>query len=123
MRQLIIIGGRYHAELPKEEPGSALEGIGRLSLLTPEIVSSAAATEIKTGKRVGLGIIPLNGPGGSGYGACFDDVYHMNPQQSSQWDGFRHYSPATEHFRPIYIPRPSLLRRTGLPKELQVVES
>ncbi|PQE23908.1 cyclase family protein [Rutstroemia sp. NJR-2017a WRK4] len=93
------------------EPGSALEGIGRLSLLTPTIVSAAATSEIKTGQRVGLGwdmtkleysqfgrqkcghkIVPLWGPGGSGYGACFDDVYHMNPQQSSQWDGFRHYS-------------------------------
>lgn len=75
--------------------------IGRLSLLTPEIVSSAATSEIKTGRRVGLGwdmtkleysqfgrqkcghkIIPLNGPGGSGHGACFDDVYHMNPRRS-----------------------------------------
>ena len=72
---------------------------GRLSLLTPEIVSAAAASEIKTGRRVGLGwdmtkleysqfgrqkcghqIIPLNGPGGSGYGACFDDAYSMNPR-------------------------------------------
>ncbi|KAF5869362.1 uncharacterized protein Bfra_011169 [Botrytis fragariae] len=110
------------------EPGSALEGIGRLSLLTPGIVSSAATSEIKTGRRVGLGwdmtkleysqfgrqkcghkIIPLNGPGGSGYGACFDDVYHMNPQQSSQWDGFRHYSqprntsdPSTSQDRVFY---------------------
>ncbi|TGO67040.1 hypothetical protein BOTNAR_0049g00270 [Botryotinia narcissicola] len=110
------------------EPGSALEGIGRLSLLTPEIVSSAATSEIKTGRRVGLGwdmkkleysqfgrqkcghkIIPLHGPGGSGYGACFDDVYHMNPQQSSQWDGFRHYSqprntsdPSTSQDRVFY---------------------
>ncbi|KAJ8059964.1 hypothetical protein OCU04_011580 [Sclerotinia nivalis] len=101
------------------EPGSSLEGIGRLSLLTPDIVSSAAASEIKTGKRVGLGwdmtkleysqfgrqkcghkIVPLDGPGGIGYGACFDDVYHMNPQQSSQWDGFRHYSQPRNPFDP-----------------------
>jgi hypothetical protein len=27
---------------------------GRLSLLTPEVVSAAAASEIKTGRRVGL---------------------------------------------------------------------
>lgn len=25
-------------------------------------------------------------------GVAFDDVYHMNPQQSSQWDGLRHHS-------------------------------
>ncbi|KAE8453119.1 hypothetical protein EG329_012306 [Mollisiaceae sp. DMI_Dod_QoI] len=92
-------------------PSSSLEGIGRLSLLTPQVVSAAATSEIKTGQRVGLGwdmrkveysqfgrqkfehkIIPLEGPGGSGFGACFDDAYNMNPQQSSQWDGFRHYS-------------------------------
>ncbi|KAJ5040996.1 uncharacterized protein L3040_005554 [Drepanopeziza brunnea f. sp. 'multigermtubi'] len=70
-------------------PSSSLEGIGRKSLLTPEVVSSAAASEIQTGRRVGLGwdvaklefsqfgrqkcvheLIPLMGPGGSGYGAC-----------------------------------------------------
>jgi hypothetical protein len=111
-------------------------------------VAKSAADEIKTGKRVGLGwlltklensqfgrqkcqhkIIALEGPGGIGLGACFDDVYEMNPrryffvgsslffrvvsfkkilscgfylfrirvnsgsaEQSSQWDGFRHYS-------------------------------
>lgn len=43
-------------------------------------------------QKCGHTIIPLNGPGGSGLGACFDDAYNMNPQQSSQWDGFRHYS-------------------------------
>lgn len=25
-------------------------------------------------------------------GIAFDDVYHFNPQQSSQWDGFRHHN-------------------------------
>ncbi|KAL2073209.1 hypothetical protein VTL71DRAFT_10533 [Oculimacula yallundae] len=122
-------------------PSSSLEGLGRLALLTPEVVSAAAASEIKTGRRVGLGwdmtklehsqfgrqkcghtIIPLTFPGGAGFGAgdlnerigffnlgpaqvrklelktwlylvneeaadfCFDI------EQSSQWDGFRHYS-------------------------------
>jgi hypothetical protein len=28
--------------------------LGRLSLLTPEVVSAAAASDIKTGRRVGL---------------------------------------------------------------------
>lgn len=27
---------------------------------------------------------------------AFDDVYHFNPQQSSQWDGFRHHSAPVE---------------------------
>ncbi|KAN0108135.1 hypothetical protein V8E51_007877 [Hyaloscypha variabilis] len=92
-------------------PLSALEGLGRLSLLTPEVVSAAATSEIKTGRRVGMNwnmkkleypqfgrqscshkVISMPGPGGIGVGAYFDDVYEMNPQQSSQWDGFRHYS-------------------------------
>jgi hypothetical protein len=67
--------------------------------LTEEVVLAATASEVKTGRRVGLGwdmrkveysqfgrqkcghsIIPLEGPGGSGMGACFDDVYNMNPR-------------------------------------------
>ena len=69
-----------------------------MSLLTPEVVSGAAASEIKTGKRVGLGwdmkkleysqfgrqkcghkVISLNGPGGQGF--AFDDEYSMNPRK------------------------------------------
>ncbi|KAA8649554.1 hypothetical protein EYZ11_006611 [Aspergillus tanneri] len=87
------------------EPGSEEEGMGKLSLLTPERVAAAAAREIKTGKRVTLQwdmskleivalgrstaqhhILPLLG------GMCFDDVYIFNPQVSSQWDGLRHCS-------------------------------
>lgn len=68
--------------------------------MTEDVVAKAAAEEIKTGKRVGLGwdmtklehsqfgrqkcqhrIIALEGPGGSGLGACFDDVYEMNPRR------------------------------------------
>jgi hypothetical protein len=26
-------------------------------------------------------ILPLQGPGGSGWGACFDDAYAMNPRE------------------------------------------
>jgi hypothetical protein len=74
---------------------------GRFNTLTPDVVAEAAASEIKSGKRAGLGwdmkkleysqfgrqkcghtSIPLNGPGGSGYGACFDDAYSMNPRMS-----------------------------------------
>ena len=75
-------------------PGSCEEGLGKLSLLTPDVVSKAAATEVKTGERVTLGweltklelanmnrqpcqhhIISLL----NGY--AFDDVYIMNPRR------------------------------------------
>ncbi|KAL4888606.1 hypothetical protein BDV59DRAFT_188264 [Aspergillus ambiguus] len=87
------------------KPGSYEEGLGKLAVLTPEVVAKAAASEIKTGRRVTMGwdlnkldypnlnrqpcehkIVPLLG------GIAFDDVYAMNPQQSSQWDGLRHFS-------------------------------
>jgi hypothetical protein len=80
------------------------EGLGRLVLLTPDVVASAAAC-IKTGRRTALNwdltkleianfnrqpmqhhIVSLLG------GSAFDDVYIFNPQQSSQWDGLRHFS-------------------------------
>jgi hypothetical protein len=94
------------------KPGSREEGLGRLVLLTPSVVAEAAAC-IKTGQRVALNwdltkldianfnraptqhhITSLLG------GAGFDDVYIFNPQQSSQWDGLRHFSapfPTTEN--------------------------
>ncbi|KAI1806855.1 hypothetical protein F4811DRAFT_550355 [Daldinia bambusicola] len=87
------------------EPGSHEEGLGRLALLTEERVRKAAAQEIRTGHRIGLNwdvrkleypnlgrspcshqIAPILG------GVAFDDIYTMNPQQSSQWDGLRHWS-------------------------------
>ncbi|OAL04009.1 hypothetical protein IQ06DRAFT_291633 [Phaeosphaeriaceae sp. SRC1lsM3a] len=90
-------------------PGSREEGLGKLALLTPEVVAKAAAQEIKTGRRVTLGweltklenaglgrqrckhdIIPLFA------GVAYDDVYTFNPQQSSQWDGLRHFSQQPE---------------------------
>ncbi|KAF2872623.1 hypothetical protein BDV95DRAFT_628226 [Massariosphaeria phaeospora] len=86
-------------------PGSREEGLGKLAILTPDIVAKAASSEIRTGRRVtlnwdlrklenaGLGrqpcehkIVPLLG------GVAYDDVYTFNPQQSSQWDGLRHFS-------------------------------
>lgn len=86
-------------------PDSREEGLGRLVLLTPDVVASAAATCIKTGRRTCLNwdlnrleianfgrqpaqhhITSLLG------GKAFDDVYIFNPQQSSQWDGLRHFS-------------------------------
>lgn len=112
------------------KPGSHEEGLGKLAILTPEVVAKAAASEIKTGRRVTMGweltkldypnlnrqpchheIVPLLG------GVAFDDIYSMNPrklgslmkkgrgffspctllltihiEQSSQWDGLRHFS-------------------------------
>lgn len=75
------------------EPGSEEEGLGKLSILTPDVVAGAAASEIKTGRRVTLQwdmakleyvalgraasqhhILPLMG------GICFDDVYIFNPR-------------------------------------------
>jgi hypothetical protein len=83
-------------------PGSEEEGLGRLNLLTPEIVCAAARSEIRLGRRVGLSwdmrkleysqygrqkfqhdILPISGPPGSGLGACFDDAYSMNPRKFS----------------------------------------
>ncbi|KAF5627216.1 uncharacterized protein FTJAE_9301 [Fusarium tjaetaba] len=76
------------------QPGSREEGLGRLVLLTPERVASAAQTQIKTGIRVNLGwdlnklefacfnrqpcelkMVPLLG------GVAFDDIYVMNPRR------------------------------------------
>lgn len=85
--------------------GSREEGLGRLIILTPEVVAHAASTCIKTGRRITLGwdltkleianfgrqptqhhiVSLLNG-------LAFDDVIVFNPQQSSQWDGLRHFS-------------------------------
>ncbi|KLJ09910.1 hypothetical protein EMPG_14667 [Blastomyces silverae] len=92
-------------------PGSPEEGLGKISLLTPAVVAEAAA-EIKTGVRVTLGwemtkleLANLNRQPCQHHiisllnGLAFDDVYIMNPQQSSQWDGLRHFSqsvPATD---------------------------
>jgi hypothetical protein len=76
------------------KPGSREEGLGKLALLTPEVVKSAIS-EVRTGLRVSLNwsltklevanmnrqqcqhnIIPLLG------GIAFDDIYSMNPRKS-----------------------------------------
>ncbi|KAK9477813.1 hypothetical protein V1514DRAFT_333056 [Lipomyces japonicus] len=85
--------------------GSETEGLGILNLQTPELVARAAAQEIRTGDRTGLGwqFHLLDYPGfkrrefghkikWSTYPWSLDDEYELNPQQSSQWDGFRHHS-------------------------------
>jgi hypothetical protein len=86
-------------------PESHEEGLGRLIIITPEIVAQAAKDCIRSGRRTTLGwsmdqlnianfnrapvqhhIVPLLD------GLAFDDIYTFNPQQSSQWDGLRHFS-------------------------------
>lgn len=75
-------------------PGSQEEGLGKLAILTPEVVARAAASEIKCGRRVTMNwemtkldypnldrqpcnhqIVPLLG------GVAFDDVYNFNPRK------------------------------------------
>ncbi|OCT53939.1 hypothetical protein CLCR_10460 [Cladophialophora carrionii] len=87
------------------EPNSREEGLGRLVLLTPDIVAFAGASCIRSGQRVSLGWelnkLEIANFGRSPCkheivglldGAAFDDIYTFNPQQSSQWDGLRHFS-------------------------------
>ncbi|KAL8925944.1 MAG: hypothetical protein Q9208_003257 [Pyrenodesmia sp. 3 TL-2023] len=79
--------------------------IGRLNLLTPARVKAAAA-EIKTGEKISLKSLPLNVPEVPAFhretftheikdlaeGKAFDDIYSLNTQSGTQWDGFRHVS-------------------------------
>ncbi|OJJ49845.1 hypothetical protein ASPZODRAFT_128386 [Penicilliopsis zonata CBS 506.65] len=85
--------------------GSEDEGLGMLRILSPQIVADAARTQIQTGERVCLNwtLDKLHPPGFGrkafehrikwvSPGVAFDDEYHFNPQQSSQWDGLRHHT-------------------------------
>ncbi|KAI8943365.1 hypothetical protein NX059_001380 [Plenodomus lindquistii] len=99
-------------ELP-QVPGAPAEAawvwgendfIGRLNLLTPTRVA-AAAKEIQSGEIVPVNL-PLNVPGVPAFGRepfkheikpgiegyVYDDLYHMNTQSGTQWDGFRHFA-------------------------------
>lgn len=84
---------------------------GRLNLLTPTRVKAAAA-EIRTGETAPLDL-PSNVPAVPGFGRqefkhkiqpltpgkSYDDLYDMNTQSGTQWDGFRHVAhQATEIF-------------------------
>ena len=76
--------------------------LGRLNLLTPTRVKAAAA-EIKTGEMVRLDL-PLNIPEQPSFhretfthrikalveNIAYDDIYTLNTQSGTQWDGFRH---------------------------------
>lgn len=78
--------------------------LGRLNLLTPTRVK-AAATEIRTGEMARMDL-PLNVPAQPAFGRetfqhkikilkenhAYDDVYTLNTQSGTQWDGFRHHA-------------------------------
>ncbi|KAF1982157.1 hypothetical protein K402DRAFT_415074 [Aulographum hederae CBS 113979] len=78
--------------------------IGRLNLLTPTRVA-AAAKEITTGEIVPVNL-PLHTPSTPGFARepfaheiktlaeniAYDDIYHLNTQSGTQWDGFRHFA-------------------------------
>jgi hypothetical protein len=87
------------------------EQIGRLNLLTPPRVA-AAAKEIKTGEIIPVNL-PLDCPKQPAFGrevfkheikvlaenVAYDDLYTMNTQSGTQWDGFRHVSLARIGFQ------------------------
>ncbi|KAI1395648.1 hypothetical protein F4819DRAFT_477834 [Hypoxylon fuscum] len=78
--------------------------LGRLNLQTPERVKKALETVI-SGETITLGL-PFDQPVPPCYGRpafklditpkgvkyTYEDTYEMNPQSTSQWDGFRHFS-------------------------------
>jgi len=87
------------------------DNIGRLNLLTPTRVA-AAAKEVKSGDIVNLNL-PLDVPKVPAFGRqsfkheikalnpglAYDDLYTLNTQSGTQWDGFRHIAHfSTGHF-------------------------
>jgi hypothetical protein len=78
------------------------DNLGRLNLLTPTRIASAAKL-ITTGLVVPLNL-PLTVPAVPAFGRqpfkhtikalspglAYDDIYELNTQSGSQWDGFRH---------------------------------
>ena len=80
------------------------DNVGRLNLLTPTRVK-AASYEIKTGEIVPLNL-PLNVPEVPAFhrepfkhdikilaeNIAYDDLYRLNTQSGTQWDGFRHFA-------------------------------
>jgi hypothetical protein len=79
------------------------DNIGRLNLLTPTRV--AAGKEIRSGEIVPVNL-PLNTPEVPAFNrevfkheikvlaedVAYDDVYHLNTQSGTQFDGFRHFA-------------------------------
>ena len=78
--------------------------VGRLNLLTPTRVKAASA-EIRTGEMARTDL-PTNVPEQPAFGRetfqhtikvlrenmAYDDLYTMNTQSGTQWDGFRHFA-------------------------------
>ncbi|KAE8423559.1 hypothetical protein BDV36DRAFT_290241 [Aspergillus pseudocaelatus] len=96
------------------KPGSHDEGVGMLRILSPSVVANAAKTEIQTGERLCLNwdLKKSDAPGSGrrGFehhirwtkpGHSFDDESYFNPQQSSQWEGFRHHNAPDGNWRSI----------------------
>lgn len=79
------------------------DNLGRLNLLTPTRVASAARECIQTGEMARLDL-PLDIPTQPAFSRCkfthtikpihegvaYDDEYQLNTQSGTQWDGFRH---------------------------------
>ncbi|KAN0063335.1 hypothetical protein ACQY0O_004501 [Thecaphora frezii] len=98
----------------------ANDRLGTLNLLTPEVVASAAASEVRTGDRVQIdwGLdsvsVPLIGRKQMHHRLvdlhkehgiyATDDEVHLNTQTSSQWDGFNHfaYQPTGQYYGGIH---------------------
>jgi hypothetical protein len=95
--------------IPGAPPGAAWfwgpdDYLGRLNLLTPARVLKAKE-EIRTGEMVSVNL-PLDEPDPPTFGRekfrheikdiangiSFDDMYSLNTQSGTQWDGFRHVS-------------------------------
>jgi len=80
------------------------DNLGRLNLLTPKRVLEASK-EIRTGEIIPINL-PLHEPDPPSFGRetfqheiktiakgiSYDDLYHLNTQSGTQWDGFRHFS-------------------------------
>jgi hypothetical protein len=94
-------------KIPRAPDGAAWvwgssDNLGRLNLLTPSRILSAAQL-ITSGLVVPLNL-PLNVPATPAFGRqsfkhtikaltpglAYDDLYELNTQSGSQWDGFRH---------------------------------
>ena len=101
---------RHHLpSLPHAPDGAAWvwgehDQLGRLNLLTPARVATAKS-EIRTGEIVPVNL-PLDVPRTPTFarqafkhtikplreGYAYDDLYELNTQSGTQWDGFRHFA-------------------------------
>ncbi|CAM1503942.1 Fc.00g015330.m01.CDS01 [Cosmosporella sp. VM-42] len=81
------------------------DGLGTLNRLTDERVAAAARSELRTGARISMNW-PFDAQSKGAFFeravfhqdmhvklglTCNDDIWTMNPQSSTQWDGLRHF--------------------------------